>query len=66
MKATRRLVLKKETLAELSTAELRDVAAAGQQLTPNCPTYYCASGRLECMVSNYIDPCTSGPTAFVC
>jgi len=66
MKATRRLVLKKETLAELSPAELRDVAGAAQAITPACPTNYCASGRLDCVVSNYIDPCTSGPTAFVC
>jgi hypothetical protein len=60
----RRLVLKKETLAELSTAELGIVAGAAQALTPNCPTNYCASGRPDCIgtvqeLSAAMNPCPS-------
>jgi hypothetical protein len=65
MKSQRRLVLKKETLAELSTTELRDIAAGQQALTPNCPTNYCASGHLDCIttwnkITAAIDPCLTG------
>lgn len=58
----RTLVLKKETLAELTTAELGSVA--GGALTPRCPTFepgcriptdHCVSVT-DC-VSQAIDPC---------
>ncbi len=61
MKPSRTLVLKKETLVELSTDELRGVVGGEltQQLTPNCPTRYCASTDLRCMFSQYMDPCVT-------
>lgn len=57
----RTLVLKKETLAELTTVELG--AVNGGQATPNCPpppTSYCASMRLTCLVGDIsaaMEPC---------
>ena len=54
----RKLVLKKETLAELGSDDLRAIAAA-YDITPACPTRYCASTDLQCMFSQYVDPCVT-------
>lgn len=63
----RALSLKKETLAELSPAELGEVA--GGALTPRCPTFeYCriptdhCVSLLDCVsveLSLLIDPCVT-------
>lgn len=68
----RTLVLKKETLAELTPSELRNVA--GGALTPRCPTFdggcriptdHCVS-LLDCL-SQAMDPClTHNPSICYC
>jgi hypothetical protein len=55
----RKLVLHKDTLAELTTDELAVIAGGAERaLTPACPTNYCASGT--CQISRLIDPCLTG------
>ena len=51
----RTLVLKKETLTELTSAELGGVAG-GQAATPNCPTNTCVTFT-TCAISRLMDPC---------
>ena len=52
MRPVRKLVLKRETLAELADADLRAVAGGNSQpgATCNCPdyTYYCLTGPAIC------------------
>jgi hypothetical protein len=55
MKNSRRLVLKKETLVELTTAEL--AAVEGGAYTQACPTNYCVPTRSACIISLLIYPC---------
>lgn len=55
----RRLVLKKESLTELTPAELGTVHGAA--LTPHCPTNYCVpSWYVTCRVSEVLADCPSG------
>jgi hypothetical protein len=56
MKNSRRLVLKKESLVELTTAELASVEGGATQA---CPTNYCAPDTRLC-ISRMIDPCVTG------
>lgn len=57
---TRKLVLRRESLARLESDELRDLAGAA--ITPQCPTGYCRTIRpLNCYVSQLIDPCLTSP-----
>lgn len=64
MPSARKLVVKKEALADLRTDELRSLAAGA---TPNCPptlqycSSYCGSRDLRCLVSQFIDPCLPSP-----
>lgn len=60
----RKLVLSKETLSELTTAEL--VGVAGGALTPKCPTFehgcrvptdHCVSVDYTCLVSQLMVEC---------
>ncbi len=46
----RALVLKKETLVELTTDELRGVAG-GVRMTPACPSNYAQSCNIDCLAS---------------
>lgn len=64
----RTLVLKREALTELTTAELG--AVAGGALTPHCPTQeygcrvptdHCASIDYTCLLSRHMEPCLSNP-----
>lgn len=64
----RTLVLKKETLTELTPRELGGIAG-GQAATPNCPTYddcriptdHCQSANYACLISVNMDPCLTTP-----
>lgn len=65
----RALVLKKETLTELTPRELHEVVG-GYALTPNCPTHvdgcrvptdHCQSANYACLISVNMDPCVSTP-----
>ena len=52
----RSLALKKETLTDLTTADLEAVAG-GQEVSADCPSNYCWSGRLACLLSQYLVNC---------
>jgi hypothetical protein len=62
----RTLVLKRETLTEITPHELAGIAGA-QAITPACPTVdrcptdHCVSIDYTCLVSQYLDPCLSHP-----
>ena len=64
MTSARKLVMKKESLADLRTDEMRDLAAGA---TPNCPatlqycSSYCGSRDVRCLISQLIDPCLPSP-----
>ena len=62
MKPARKLVLKRESLAELGADDLRDLA--GAQATPNCPSNsYCfPTWDLRCRISQLMYPCPTDPT----
>lgn len=61
----RTLALKKESLAELSPADLLAVAGAGQQ-SEECidpPSGPCIqSVRVDCLISRMMYPCPTDPT----
>lgn len=57
---SRKLVLKKEALTELTRQELDGVAGAA--LTPQCPTNYCyPTWNVACRVSDILADCPSRP-----
>lgn len=64
----RRLTLRKETLAELTPADLGDVV--GAQATPACPrppTEWCPTIRpIYCYVSELVDPCVTLNPSCIC
>ena len=69
MKPLRKLMLKKESLTELTTRELHGVA--GGAATPNCPTQTCPSGwcgsdDVNCIVSQLIAPCLTDSCTHNC
>ena len=60
----RRLVLKRETLTELTPRELDAVAGGATALcpTPECMTdYWCQSLDYTCLVSDQMRPCLTNP-----
>lgn len=54
----RTLALKRETLTDLTGADLERVAA-GQAISQECPSNYCWSGHLDCLLSQYLVNCVT-------